>query len=260
MSGRGPARGSNPSSSTKGKEGGRRYMGKGFNRGASNTTKPDTKRTVTDYSYHIGTAKHACEFETTTEYLINHIIQECVTYSRDVGQALNDLKHQDMDAWIPSLQVTTDKSDPAMKAALEKQFEIQYAKEYEVYIVRRSTYQQNMAKAYAILWERCAKSMKNKIETRPEFQQSIYMDPIQLLKAIKEYSLNYQDNKYPPSVVFDAIKGLLDTKQREGESLGDYTKRFMSSRDLIETIVKTMILKVVGAQVRQCLSLSNPFV
>jgi hypothetical protein len=56
---------------------------------------------------------------------------------------------------------------------------------------RKRTYQDNMFKAYALLWERCAKAMLDKIASRSDCDSVVYNDPIALLRAIKEHSLNY---------------------------------------------------------------------
>ena len=58
-------------------------------------------------------------------------------------------------------------------------------------------------------------------------------DPIELLKAIKEEALSYQDNKYPAAIVLNALTNLLTCKQQHGESLQDYTSRFKNYRDVL---------------------------
>jgi hypothetical protein len=58
---------------------------------------------------------------------------------------------------------------------------------------RRRMYENNLFKAYALIWERCAKAMQNKIVSRKSFETTIYNDPIELLIAVKEHAaLNYQ--------------------------------------------------------------------
>ena len=78
-------------------------------------------------------------------------------------------------------------------------------------------------KAYAFLWERCTKGMKNKIESHTNYA-TIQQDPIELLKAIKEHALNYQEQCYKHLIILDATVALLNTKQQDNESLQDYTK------------------------------------
>ena len=53
--------------------------------------------------------------------------------------------------------------------------------------------------------------------------------------AIKEHALNFQENRYSMSIILDAMRTLLFTKQKEGESLQDYTKRFRVARDVLKS-------------------------
>jgi hypothetical protein len=55
-------------------------------------------------------------------------------------------------------------------------------------------------KAYALLWEQCAKGMKNTIESRTDFDTNIKDNPIKLLKAIKQHVLNHEQ-RYEMSIV-----------------------------------------------------------
>ena len=48
------------------------------------------------------------------------------------------------------------------------------------------TYLKNTYKTYALLWEKCAKAIKNKISSRLDYYSSIYNNPIALLILIKE--------------------------------------------------------------------------
>lgn len=78
--------------------------------------------------------------------------------------------------------------------------------------------------------------MKNKIEARSDYQTKVKNYPINLLKAVKEHGLNYQENRYAMSIILDATRTLLGTKQKDGESLQDYTKRFrVSRRDVLKS-------------------------
>jgi hypothetical protein len=52
----------------------------------------------------------------------------------------------------------------------------------------------NIPKAYAFLWDQCAKSLHNKIEVRADFLLDIKGNPINLLKVIKQHALNYQES------------------------------------------------------------------
>ncbi len=129
------------------------------------------------------------------------------------------------------------------------QYEIEFKADYDLYSKRLQTFENNKIKAYALLWKRCAKAMKNKIESRSDYDK-IKNDPILLVKAIKEHALNYQENRYSMSIILDAIRTLMGTKQKDGESLQDYTKRFWVAQDVLKShiggpIILTKIVKAM---------------
>jgi hypothetical protein len=55
------------------------------------------------------------------------------------------------------------------------------------------------------------------------------------LQAIKEHSLNFQENKYAMSIIYEAYNNLFTTKQRDTESLQEYTQRFKTATEMLET-------------------------
>ena len=96
-------------------------------------------------------------------------------------------------------------------------------------------YENNLFKAYALIWERCAKAMQNKIISRTTFESTIYNDPIELLIAVKEHALNYQETRYEMSIISDAFRAVFNVQQKEGEGLQDYTRRFKTAREILES-------------------------
>ena len=74
-------------------------------------------------------------------------------------------------------------------------------------------------------------------------------NPISLLIAIKEHSLNYQKNRNSMLIILDVMRTVLTMKQREWESLQDYTKRFFVTRDMLNSHIgwPTILTKFVKA-------------
>ena len=151
--------------------------------------KPETKKTLQDYSYHLGSAKQSSDFESTTEYMINHM-KSTFEYGQDIALTLQELELLDTDQWRPTL-TTSNHSDPATKALMDQQLMMQFQEDYKEYKHRCVIYTQNLHKAHGLIWERCAKGMKNKLEARTDFPGEVSEQPIALLKAIKEHALNY---------------------------------------------------------------------
>jgi hypothetical protein len=106
-------------------------------------------------------------------------------------------------------------------------------------------YEDNTFKAYALLWERCAKAMQSKIGSRSDYDTTVYNDPIQLLRAIKEHSLNYQETRYEMSIILDAFRAVFNSKQKESESLQDYTRRFKTSTEILESQPRKTTMKMI---------------
>jgi hypothetical protein len=124
-------------------------------------------------------------------------------------------------------------NDESIQRVESQQFEIEFQTDYDTSCKMFQTYDNNQIKAYALLWERCAKAMKNKIEARADFD-SIKNDPMRLLKAIKEHALNYLENGYFMAIILDNLRTLLNTKQRGGGRSQDFTKRIRVSRDILK--------------------------
>jgi hypothetical protein len=207
--------------------------GRGFQRGLIKKNKFDIKKNLTDYNYYLGSATQAADYETTTEFIINYI-KKTFDYGNDIGTALRDLTPVDHDKWKVSMRFS--KSDNSFTRDQEnKQYEMEFRSDYEEYKRRVNSYINNLIKAYAIIWERCTKGMKQKIEARTDFHSKIEDNPIELLKVIKEHTQNFQDHHYCMSIVLDSLWGLLNTKQKEGESLQDWTKSFRTSREILES-------------------------
>ena len=53
--------------------------------------------------------------------------------------------------------------------------------------------------------------------------------------AIKEHAMDYRETKYETSIILDALKVIMTTKQREEEKLEEYTWQFKTAKDVLES-------------------------
>jgi hypothetical protein len=125
--------------------------------------------------------------------------------------------------------------DPDDKIREEQQFLILYEAEIKRFVDRKATYETNLDKAYALLWAQCNKSLQNKILSRTDYETVIKGQPIKIIKAIEEFSMSFLEHQYDAVIVLDAVKNFLTIKQKDEEDLVDYTRRFKSSRDVMES-------------------------
>ena len=97
--------------------------------------------------------------------------------------------------------------------------------------------------------------MKSKIKAQLNFKTSIIDNPFELLKAIEEHSTSYQENRYNMLSILNSLRTLLMTKQEDGKSLQDYTKRFKIAKKVLESytespIIVTKILTTIAIKLR----------
>ena len=206
MSGRGRGRG-----------GRGRFHGKSSTSTSPRTENKENKKTINDWNYYIGSAKQASEYEATTEFLVNHI-KETFEYGGDIAMAIINQAPINTDLWKPRLQKSSD-PDPDTKDTENEQYKMEFQANFNNYGIRDRTYTNNIMKAYALFWGRCAKGMKNKIEARSDFKSKIKNSPFELLKMIKEHSMSYQENCYNMSVILDSLMTLLATQLKDAKSL-----------------------------------------
>ena len=141
-------------------------------------------------------------------------------------------------------------SIPDLKAAQDEQIKMEYKAKLDKAMKCKRTYEQNLVKAYALLWERCAKAMQNCINARKEYESKIYSDPMELLRAIKEHLLNYLETRYEMSIILDAFQALIHARQKEQENLQDYTQCFKTATKILVSHIGSpiMLKKFVDAR------------
>ena len=200
------------------------------------------KKGIDEYNFYIGTSKQASDFEVTSKFIINYI-KRTFQHGNDIAESLRTLTLKDMNEWRPALKMSSANDEETAKLE-NRQYEIEFKASLDEYMKRTTMYKQNIYKAYAFLWEKCTRSMQNKVSSRKDFESEIFNDPVKLLTAIKEHSLNYQETRYEMAIIADSIRGFINTKQKENESLSDFTRRYKTSKDIMEAqIGGPLILK-----------------
>ena len=131
----------------------------------------------------------------------------------------------------------------------QKQYEMDYSQDLKTYTDKVETYMNNRERVAGLLWNRCNKAMQSKIENRSEYKSKIKGNPIEMLKAIKQHALSFQETKWSILTVIDAIKAFINMMQKDGEQLIDYLKRFKMARDVfISHLGGPLILSKLASQ------------
>ena len=105
-----------------------------------------------------------------------------------------------------------------------------------IYTLNRNTkYDQDKAKTYEVIWGRCTKSMKNRIEKLGGYESiEENISVIELLRAIKKQVFDANDRKHPSLRMVLAWRKLCDCKQQEDEDLIDCYRRFVGLIEMVE--------------------------
>ena len=191
------------------------------------------KKEIKDYQFYIRTNKQVAEYKIVAEFIINYI-KRTFEMGNDIAETLRALSIQNTNEWMPKLK-GSNAEDEEVKLLENAQNQIKYKTLLDQAVERKNKYNENMHKAYEFLWEKCSRAMQNKIAGRRDFEEKILNDPINILKAIKEHSLNYQESRYEMSVILDLLRTFLNTRQKESEPLQEYTRRFKTAKDIMES-------------------------
>ena len=144
--------------------------------------KPDRKKSIEDYCFYIGSINRVSDYDDTSQFIINHIKK---TYVRgnDIAEALRMSVKPDTDSWQTDLKYE-ESTDEIDNTRINKQYEMKYKMDYDVYLKRKEQYDQNTIKAYAELWERCTTAMKANLELSNRLYTTIRLCLLKQLKNI----------------------------------------------------------------------------
>jgi hypothetical protein len=88
-----------------------------------NTYKP-TKNNLSEIFYYLGSARQAADYESTTEFLINHI-KQTFEFGNNVETALEGLEEFNINEYKPTLS-TSDNDDERVRIIEDREFEIEF--------------------------------------------------------------------------------------------------------------------------------------
>ena len=225
--------------SKKGNSGnGGRYKGKPKGKQASTKSYKETFKGECEglqgKTFYIGSTKQADNYNQTLEAILDYIMRE-YNNGMDVREALESMEEKDFSVEMPKIMTLDDKATAEEKKSAEKLHDI----ELKLFVERKDKYRINMIKSYGLIWGQCTKALKNKIEARKDWNQGaskIKMNPIMLLRAIKEITHNHQEHKYIMESMYNCLRNVFTMKQEDNENLTEFTRRFKNAVDIMESV------------------------
>ena len=213
--------------------------GRGFHRnGRSNKHKSNGSQlrgAIEELRNNVFTLGNAEKYTKTEEAILTHILSN-FKQGYEVCHSLKHLELFDIDAHKPE-----PTGDIATMSEIDKMI---LKEQVTKYVARKELFEDNMNKAYGVILGQCSKAVKDKLECRDDWTtMEAQLDPIMLLKAIKEITQNYEDSKYPIATIHKALISLLGIKQDEKETSGTYAKRFRVALEIQEAQAGKMQLE-----------------
>jgi hypothetical protein len=206
----------------------------------------ETASSLEDHVYQVGQAADAGDYNKITEFIMTHIRKTFVHGAR-VATSLE--RRQVVQAQVPRLK-RSQSTDAAIESLENDEFKIQYDQQLKMYYNDEAKFKLQMEKAYGLLLSQCSLNLQHKIKTMA-FEGKLKENPIELLAAIGRHSVNAVPSRNPYDVVVDSWINLVKTRQRNNETVLDYTQRFLSAKDMYEALAG-------GQQYAETLVLNHP--
>jgi hypothetical protein len=145
------------------------------------------------FPYGIGRDKQTVTYGTVKDHIVQYA-QKTYTNGQDIVISLRDLSVKDLITLLP----TRDEAQSYDKVNKQAGLDILYQAQLERYLDRQATLEQNLYKAYALIFSTyCNKMMQNRNEEHPDYKNTVRNDPIELLTKIKMLMHNPIRAKYP---------------------------------------------------------------
>jgi hypothetical protein len=135
---------------------------------------------------------------------------------------------------------------PTLDASTTKQNEMKWSKDCDVFIKKKTKFDDEKAKVFAIILSHCDEPMENKVERHPKYAQMEQdCDVAALLEVIKESVFDSHEQQYPACQAASAWKQLASCHQQEDETIVLFYERFMETVDCSEQMYWTIVPSVM---------------
>jgi hypothetical protein len=135
---------------------------------------------------------------------------------------------------------------PTLDASATKQGEMKWSKDYDVFIKKKTKYDDKKAKVFAIVLSHCNEPMKNKVEGHQKYTQKEQdCDVAAMLEVIKESAFDLHEQQYSACQAASAWKQLAYCHQQEDETIVQFYQQFMETVDHTERMYGTIMPSVM---------------
>jgi len=192
------------------------------------------------------TKKDDLENEVYTFAKTNEQADEYSKTTKAIGEYVGKTYGHEMMVLVMQLTETSIPV-PVLPEDANRQRELMWGKEYDMYLKKKDRYEEQKAKVFALIIGQCELPVKNRVESREDYDEvSMNSDVIALLKNIKEVVFGSEERMYPPRQALKAWSQLIKVSQQQDEHLVEYYKRFMSLVERVESTYGSIAPKAVA--------------
>ena len=189
--------------------------------------------------------RHTARFEGSCEGLKGHVYDVLDHNQADafakttkelagyVGRTLkegDDVRLAVQNLALPAI----NKPTVPLAGSTDKYIEMEWQAEMKIYLGRMALLSSNMRTLFNIIIGQCSESMIYKLESTDEFETiSANSDSIELLKAIKKVSFNYESQKFGPHALHEAMQVFYTCRQGERVTTESYLETFNNNVSIV---------------------------
>ena len=205
--------------------------------GSSSTTTTKTVNTIKDVEFKIGDARSAANFDANFQVLLAHIGSPEANYGdyrHDIVTAL------DTDTAAVFEEPTTSFTNPHDATTKKEAHDawnltipVRYEQALKTHQARCLAYQSNNKSAAALMYSKCTKNLKERLESAVSNFDAVKTDALKLKKEIKKYSTSFRPEAHPLMQVVDALRAFVTFKQTDEENVETYAKKLKSVKKVL---------------------------
>jgi len=118
---------------------------------------------------------------------------------------------------------------------IEETIKGMFSKDLDTFVKRESTYRQNKATLYSLIWGQCTEAMRAKLEAVDGFEDaSTESDRIALLRLIQQATYEFESQRNPYLAVYTAIKQSHNLFQRHSTPCDTYLENMQNQLHVVE--------------------------
>jgi hypothetical protein len=129
------------------------------------------------FPHGIGRDRQTVSYDTVKDHIVQYV-QNTYRNGQDAAVSIRNLVVMDLTPHEPTRGKSRD-VDATANLKAQAGEDILYHAERERYLERKDTLEQNLTKAYVLIFSTyCNKTMQNRVEEHPEFKTTIRDDPM----------------------------------------------------------------------------------